>query len=111
MRVRLYEVGEASVGFVLREDRFPLELGIEEQTGRLASQSDHAVCRIEELGGQLLFEGLDEAHAVLINDAPLTRGVLRAGDHLQVDGHCYLISYEQTGTAEPVESRYRLSPA
>jgi hypothetical protein len=110
MRVRFYEVGDGTVGFVLRCDSFPVVLGVDPPTGRLTPKvrTENPVCRLEDAGGQILFEGLDEQHPVLVNDAPLACGPLHPGDHLSLDGHRYVVSYEQTTTADPLDARYRL---
>ena len=111
MRVRLYEVGDSSVGFVLRCDQLPLELGVEEQSGRLhpRTPAEPALCRLADDHGQLVFERLDADHAVLVNDAPLASGPLAPGDQLAIEGHRYVVSYEQLGTAAAQESRYQLA--
>lgn len=111
MRVRLYEVGSGHIGAVLRCDQFPVELGVDETSGSLQMTSPprSACCRLDEDRGQILFEGLDQAHPVLVNDAPLSCGPLTPGDQLSVEGHRYVVSYEQFGEASDSESRYRLS--
>ena len=112
MRFRLYEIGSGQIGAVLQCDQFPVELGVEEASGalQLTSPATSACCRLDEDHGQILFEGLDEGSPVLVNDAPLSRGPLTPGDQLSVDGHRYVVSYEQFGEASESESRFRLSP-
>ncbi|MFV0445006.1 MAG: hypothetical protein ACK5Q5_15640 [Planctomycetaceae bacterium] len=109
MRVRFYKLGDNTVGEPLRCDVFPLMLGLEAPGSRLQTQSAEPVCRIDDAGGQLLFEGLDDEHTVLVNGDPLASGPLKPGDHLSVDGLEYVVSYEQTGDRAEVESRYRLA--
>ncbi len=110
MRVRLYEVGDGMVGLVLRCDQFPVTLGVQEPGGRLIpdNSAEHAVCRLDDAGGQILFEGLDTLAPILVNDAPLARGPLHPGDQLSLAGHRYVVSYEQMAATNPCEERYRL---
>lgn len=110
MRVRLYEVGDSTVGFVLRCDEFPVLLGLDEPSGRLTPRirSESPVCRLDDVGGEIVFEGLDAQRPVLVNNAPLACGALHPGDQLSLQGHRYVVSYEQTNSVEPLEARYRL---
>jgi hypothetical protein len=111
MRVRFYEVGDEAVGFVLRCDEFPVLLGQSDPAGQLTDdpRMEHPVCRLDDVGGQIQFEGLDERHPVLVNDAPLACGPIQPGDHLSVEGHRYVVSYEQMTASDPYEVRYRLA--
>ena len=110
MRVRLYEMGDGAVGFVFRCDEFPALLGIDESNGRLSMgpAPRQPICRLDDIGGQLVFRCVDVEHPPLVNDAPLMTGPLLPGDQLLVQGHRYIVSYEKTAEPPAPEARFRI---
>ncbi len=111
MRVRLYEMGDGAVGFVFRCDEFPALLGVDEANGRLSSGAAprQPICRLDDIGGQLVFRCVDAERPPLVNDAPMMTGPLLPGDQLLVEGRRYIVSYEQTAEPPLPEARFRLS--
>ena len=108
MRVRLYEVGAATVGVMLI-DEFPASLELGENGEVLPRcKSDAGVCRLEDIGGQLVLRTRAEFQELAVNDAPLEEGPLMPGDRLRLGNHQYLVSYEQTTLARSYPQRFRI---
>lgn len=109
MRVRLYEIGTSSVGFVVRFDELPVVLTLDE-AGELhvGEPVGKPLCQFEDFGGQLMLRTDDPHLEMDVNDAPLESGPVMPGDRLRVGQRRFLVSYERTADAPQPISRYRI---
>ncbi len=106
MRVRIYEVGESRSVGVHYLDEFPCTLNVDAQGGLTAVGTP--VCRLENLGGEILYKSLTEKVSMSVNNAPLESGPLEPGDRLSFGSRRFMISYERTATQTSSFPKYRL---
>ncbi len=109
MRVRLYELGTRTVGVVLIDD-FPVSLKIDSEGRLLSCREESGLCDLENCGGQLVFRSPNDHVDVAVNNIPLQEGPLRPGDRLNVCGHQFLVSYEQSSSRYRGPIRNRILP-
>lgn len=98
MRVRLYEIGTTVPGDILRIDRFPTQLSLDE-AGKLCplGQERLPACSLEDRGGELFIEVNDLGAHVGVNGVEIESGPLLPGDQLCLGERKFVVSYEQTG--------------